>query len=122
MQDIVTNCEFQTARTATSRNPTAIRPRILAPDASGTVLALDDGRMPVMSVQGSRLSYADLERMPDDGKRYEIFDGEAVIAVAHFRSRTKDVLRLWLRSALHANLQDVSSKNRLVDVRPRGRS
>jgi Uma2 family endonuclease len=38
--------------------------------------------MPVMPVQGSRLSYADLERMPDDGKRYELYDGEAVVVPA----------------------------------------
>lgn len=40
--------------------------------------------MSVMPVQGSRLSYADLERMPDDGVRYELYDGEAVVVPAPF--------------------------------------
>ena len=26
-----------------------------------------------------RLTYADLERMPDDGRRYELYDGEVVV-------------------------------------------
>ena len=37
-----------------------------------------------MSRQGSRLSYADLECMPDDGKRYELHGGEAVMVPAPF--------------------------------------
>lgn len=39
-------------------------------------MANDDGRMALMRAGRPRVSYADLERMPDDGRRYEIVDGE----------------------------------------------
>ncbi len=34
--------------------------------------------MALMKAERSRVSYADLERMPDDGRRFEIIDGELV--------------------------------------------
>lgn len=34
--------------------------------------------MALMRAERSRVSYADLERMPDDGRRFEILDGELI--------------------------------------------
>jgi Uma2 family endonuclease len=34
--------------------------------------------MPLMRAERPRVSYADLERMPDDGRRFEIIDGELI--------------------------------------------
>ena len=34
--------------------------------------------MALMRAERSRVSYADLERMPDDGRRFEIIDGELI--------------------------------------------
>jgi hypothetical protein len=36
----------------------------------------DDAEMAPMRSVRPRVSYADLERWPDDGRRYELFDGE----------------------------------------------
>ena len=33
-------------------------------------------KMALMDVQGRRVSYADLAQMPEDGRRYELYDGE----------------------------------------------
>ena len=38
----------------------------------------DDARMALMRAGRSRVSYADLERVPDDGRRFEILDGELI--------------------------------------------
>lgn len=32
-----------------------------------------------MKAARPRLSYADLERMPEDGRRYELYDGEVFV-------------------------------------------
>jgi len=39
----------------------------------------DDGKLPLVKVIEPRVSYADLERAPEDGRRYELYDGEAVV-------------------------------------------
>jgi len=35
--------------------------------------------MAPMKLMGPRVSYADLERAPEDGRRYELYDGEVVV-------------------------------------------
>lgn len=37
----------------------------------------DDGKMALVRGSRQRIRYADLEQMPDDGRRYELYDGEA---------------------------------------------
>ena len=44
-----------------------------------------------------RLTYADLERMPDDGRRYELYDGEVVVVPSP----------LPLHQMVHARLVDL---------------
>jgi Uma2 family endonuclease len=39
-------------------------------------LAIDDATMRGMEAVKRRVSFADLQRMPEDGNRYELFDGE----------------------------------------------
>jgi Uma2 family endonuclease len=38
--------------------------------------------MPLVKVVRPRVSYADLERMPEDGRRYELYDGEVFLVPA----------------------------------------
>ena len=42
----------------------------------------DDGRMADVKIVRPRVSYADLEQAPEDGCRYEIYDGEAFVVPA----------------------------------------
>lgn len=42
-------------------------------------LARDDAKMAPMELQRRRVSYDDLAQMPDDGRRYELYDGEVVV-------------------------------------------
>jgi hypothetical protein len=35
--------------------------------------------MPPVNVFRPRVSYADLERAPEDGRRYELYDGEVLV-------------------------------------------
>jgi Uma2 family endonuclease len=37
---------------------------------------MDDGKMAGVKAAQERVSYADLERWPEDGRRYELYDGE----------------------------------------------
>jgi hypothetical protein len=39
----------------------------------------DDATMAPVETVRPRLTFADLERMPDDGRRYELYDGEVVV-------------------------------------------
>lgn len=39
----------------------------------------DDGKMATVKVLRPRVSYADLERWPEDGRRYELYDGEVFV-------------------------------------------
>jgi Uma2 family endonuclease len=45
----------------------------------GTTLASDDAKMAPMEVQRRRVSYDDLAQMPEDGRRYELYDGEVFV-------------------------------------------
>ena len=47
----------------------------------GTAFA-DDGRMSAVKAIRPRLSYADLELLPEDGRRYELYDGEVFVVPA----------------------------------------
>ena len=40
------------------------------------MLASDDARMRRVDAVKPRVSFADLQRMPDDGNRYELYEGE----------------------------------------------
>ena len=42
----------------------------------------DDDRMSAVEAVHPRISYADLERMPEDGRRYELYDGEVFVVPA----------------------------------------
>jgi Uma2 family endonuclease len=42
----------------------------------------DDGRMSAVKAVHPRISYADLERLPEDGRRYELYDGEVFVVPA----------------------------------------
>jgi Uma2 family endonuclease len=46
------------------------------PEPAGTALASDDVRMRLMQQVRPRMRFADLERMPEDGRRYELYDGK----------------------------------------------
>jgi Uma2 family endonuclease len=48
----------------------------------GTIFANDDGKMRRVEDVTARVSYADLQRMPDDGNRYELYDGELRVVPA----------------------------------------
>ncbi len=39
----------------------------------------DDAKMRRVEAVKPRVSFADLQRMPDDGNRYELYDGELVV-------------------------------------------
>lgn len=39
----------------------------------------DDGKMAPVETVRPRLTFADLERMPDDGRRYELYNGEVFV-------------------------------------------
>src|SRR5438034_2130326 len=39
-------------------------------------LRIDDGKMAGVKAAVPRVSYADMERWPEDGRRYELYDGE----------------------------------------------
>ena len=38
--------------------------------------------MALMGTTASKVSYADLAQWPDDGRRYELYDGEVVVVPA----------------------------------------
>jgi hypothetical protein len=42
----------------------------------GTPVATDDATMSRIEAVKRRVTFADLQRMPDDGNRYELYDGE----------------------------------------------
>lgn len=71
--------------------------------SDGTSLAKDDGRMAAMSVTRPRVSYADFERAPEDGRRCEIYDGEVFVVPAPVplhqlvAQNLEDLLRTWVR-------------------------
>jgi Uma2 family endonuclease len=48
----------------------------------GTKLAHDDAKMRRVEATKQRVSFADLQRMPEDGKRYELYDGELHVVPA----------------------------------------
>lgn len=60
--------------------------------------------MATMQGVRGRVSYADLERMPDDGRRYELYDGELAVVPAplprHQRAllNLEDIFRAYTRA------------------------
>jgi Uma2 family endonuclease len=49
------------------------------------------------TMSGRPFTRADLERMPDDGRRYEIIDGVLIVSAAPGRLHQRAVGRLWRR-------------------------
>jgi Uma2 family endonuclease len=78
----------------------------------GPGVADDDGKMARVGAVGPRVSYSDLERAPEDGRRYEIYDGEVFVVPAPLplhqlvTLNLEDHLRSWAR--LHCGLVLVS--------------
>lgn len=65
----------------------------------GTVYAFDDARMRRVETVKPRVSYSDLERMPEDGNRYELYDGELYVVPSPLPIHQIVAQRLFL--ALH---------------------
>src|SRR5215208_1088508 len=59
---------------------------------------MDDGRMGVVERVQPRVSFADLERAPEDGRRYELYDGEVYVVPAPMPRHQRVQIRLieWL--------------------------
>ena len=53
--------------------------RVCLAKTSGTAHAFDDAEMRRVDTVRQRVSYADLQRMPEDGNRYELYDGELYV-------------------------------------------
>ena len=51
--------------------------------------------MAPMDVQRRRVSYDDLAQMPEDGRRYELYDGEVFVVPAPILRHQVVALRLW---------------------------
>ncbi|HKY19658.1 MAG TPA: Uma2 family endonuclease, partial [Vicinamibacterales bacterium] len=57
--------------------------------------AYDDGKMAPMEVQRRRVSYDDLAQMPEDGRRYELYDGEVFVVPSPILRHQVVAMRLW---------------------------
>ena len=51
--------------------------------------------MAPMELQGRRVSYDDLAQMPEDGRRYELYDGEVFVVPSPVLRHQVVALRLW---------------------------
>ena len=86
----------------------------------------DDGKMALVGTTVQRVSFEDLARWPDDGRRYELYDGEVVVVPApaprHQRaaSHAFEVLREYARRAgitiysIGFRLHDWSARRKLT--------
>ncbi len=61
----------------------------------GTTLARDDAKMAPMELQRRRVSYDDLAQMPEDGRRYELYDGEVFVVPSPILLHQVVAMRLW---------------------------
>src|SRR6186997_666002 len=53
-------------------------------------------RMPAMSaVDDPRVTFAELARWPDDGRQYELYDGEVIVVPSPFPRHQQVALRVW---------------------------
>src|SRR5215203_6331605 len=70
----------------------AARPELAWPSLS------DDGKMGAVERVQPRVSFADLERAPEDGRRYELYDGEVYVVPAPMPRHQRVQMRLveWL--------------------------
>ena len=59
--------------------------------------------MALMEVQGRRVSYADLQQMPEDGRRYELYDGEVFLVPSPLLRHQVVAQRLWRLLDDHAS-------------------
>ena len=64
---------------------------------SGTKIARADARMAAMKTVRPRVSYADLQQAPEDGRRYELYEGEAFVVPAPLPRHQRVVLELVRR-------------------------
>jgi Uma2 family endonuclease len=60
--------------------------------------------MTAMQAETRRVSYADLEKWPDDGRRYELYDGEVFVVPSPLPLHQLAAARLYL--LLHAYLHE----------------
>ena len=51
--------------------------------------------MPPVKLMRPRVSYADLERAPEDGRRYELYDGEVFVVPSPLPQHQIVAQRLW---------------------------
>jgi Uma2 family endonuclease len=63
--------------------------------SSGTADASDDATMRRVDTVRPRVSYADLQRMPEDGNRYELYDGELHVVPSPLPIHQVVALRLY---------------------------
>src|SRR5712691_4465344 len=73
----------------------------------------DDGKMTPVGVVRPRVSYADLQQTPEDGRRYELYDGEIFVVPAPIPRHQRVVQNLELRL-----LSYVQSRGGLVLTSP----
>ncbi|MBM3821109.1 MAG: hypothetical protein FJW14_19125 [Acidimicrobiia bacterium] len=82
----------------------ATQSKTLGTNRDGTDRASDDGRMRRVETVTRRVSYADLQRMPEDRNRYELYDGELYVVPSPLPIHRVVAQRLWL--ALHDHRQE----------------
>jgi len=61
----------------------------------GTTLASDDAKMAPMELERRRVSYDELAQMPEDGRRYELYDGEVFVVPSPILLHQVVAMRLW---------------------------
>lgn len=84
--------------------------------APGTSVADGGVRMAPVKVVRPRISYADLERAPEDGRRYELYDGEVYVVPAPL-PRHQVVQQLILeRLRAHAAAQGGFAVDSPIDI------
>jgi Uma2 family endonuclease len=83
---------------ASARQVRSVRLRTTFPDSG----RFDDARMRRVEAAKRRVSFADLQRMPDDGNRYELYDGELRVVPAPLPIHQRVAARLHLLLAEYA--------------------
>jgi Uma2 family endonuclease len=63
--------------------------------ADGTFLARDGAKMAPMELQRRRVSYDDLAQMPEDGRRYELYDGKVFVVPSPILLHQVVAMRIW---------------------------
>jgi Uma2 family endonuclease len=82
----------------------------------GTNVAGDDGRIAAMSVMRPRVSFSDLQHLPEDGPRYELYDGEAFVVPAPFPGHQRAVRELLLQFDRYAAIHGGEVLGSPIDI------